>query len=71
MTSAAALLALVLNLPWMLLTSLGGTWVLANDVLNNPEVADLVTPWLVAYPLALLVRVRSAAGFAHKCDLRM
>jgi len=38
-----------------LLASLGYTWVLAHDVVNNPEAADLVAPWLVAYPLALLV----------------
>ena len=38
-------------------TSLSCTWVLGNDVLDNPKAADLVAPWLVAYPLALVVRL--------------
>ena len=48
-----------------MLTSLTCTWVLANDVLVKPEAADLVTPWLVAYPLALVVRVSNARLCAH------
>ena len=46
-------------------TSLCCTYVLATDVLNNPQAADLVTPWLVAYPLALLVRAMSLHTHTH------
>ena len=37
------------------ITALCHTWVLAYDVLGEPRAANLVAPWLVAYPVALIV----------------
>ena len=46
-------------------TSLCHSWVLAKDVLGKPWAADLVIPWLVAYPVALLVRLSCALSFVQ------
>ena len=51
-------------------TPLCGTWVLANDVLGKPRAADLVKPWLVAYPVALIVRFSNAPAFAWAYKLQ-
>ena len=51
------------------MASLCRTWVLANDVLGKPRAAGLVTPWLVAYPVALIVRFSFALSLAWPYEL--
>ena len=44
-------------------TPLCYTWILAYDVLGKTKAADLVIPWLVAYPVALIVCFSHAHSF--------